>query len=75
MKIRSVKGDSILSVTNHISIKTLKAKYIEALGNKSDLKLEELRFFCLGKELKDELFLYSYDIRDEMAVQAMIRKI
>jgi len=24
--------------------------------------------FCLGKELKDDLFLYSYDIADEMAV-------
>ncbi len=28
--------------------------------------------FCLGKELKDELFLYTYDIIDEMTVQVMI---
>jgi len=64
----------MLSVSSHISIRALKVKYIEALGVKSDVKQEELRFFCLGKELKDDLFLYSYDIKDEMAVQAMIRK-
>ena len=30
--------------------------------------------FCLGKELKDDLFLYTYDIIDEMTVQVMIAK-
>lgn len=27
----------------------------------------------MGKELKDNLFLYSYEIKDEMTVQAMIK--
>jgi len=30
--------------------------------------------FCLGKELKDDLFLYSYDMMDEITVQAMFKK-
>ena len=27
----------------------------------------------MGKELKEDLYLYSYDITDEMTVQAMVR--
>ena len=34
----------------------------------------KLRFFCLGKELKNELFLYSYEMADKIVVQAMIRQ-
>jgi len=34
----------------------------------------EVRIFCLGKELKDDLFMYSYDIADEVVMQVMIRK-
>lgn len=73
MKVRSVKGDSTLSVSNLLTIKELKQKYLSSLTN-NDIKLEELRFFCLGKELKDDLYIYSYDIKDEMTVQAMIKK-
>ncbi len=40
----------------------------------SDITLENLRFFYAGKELKEELFIYSYDIKDEMTIQAMIKK-
>lgn len=65
--MRSVKGDRTLPVSNLKTIKEVKEKYIHDLGTK-DLKLEELRFFCLGKELKDDLFLYSYDIKDEMII-------
>jgi len=71
LKIRSVKGDSTLACSNHTSIKDLKEKYAASLGGK--VLAEELRFFCLGKELKDDLFIYSYEIKDEMTVQAMIK--
>ena len=47
--------------------------YLEKIDDKS-IKPENLRLFCLGKELKDDLFLYSYDIIDEMTVQALIKK-
>lgn len=40
----------------------------------AELKVGHLRFFCLGKELKDELYIYSYDIVDEITVQALIKK-
>jgi len=40
----------------------------------SDTKIEQMRLFCLGKELKDDLFMYSYDIADEVVMQMMIRK-
>ena len=48
-------------------------KYIEKLNDKS-LTLGNIRFFCMGKELKEEMFIYNYDIADEMTIQAMIRK-
>lgn len=71
--MRSVKGDSTLSVSNLLSIKELKQKYLAVIGS-NDIKIEEIRFFCLGKELKDDLHIYTYDIKDEMTVQAMIKK-
>jgi hypothetical protein len=38
--------------SNLTSIKDLKAAYITKLGDKgTGLKVENLRFFCLGKEL------------------------
>jgi len=30
--------------------------------------LSKIRFFCMGKELKNDLFLYSYDVADGMVV-------
>jgi hypothetical protein len=37
-------------------------------------ELSLIRFFCMGKELKNELYLYSYDIASDMVVQAMFSK-
>jgi hypothetical protein len=49
--------------------------YLDKLGTAAaDIKAEKVRMFCLGKELKDDLFLYTYDIIDEMTVQVMIAK-
>ena len=47
--------------------------YIDKL-NDANIKVENIRMFCLGKELKDELFLYTYDIFDDMTVQVMIKQ-
>jgi hypothetical protein len=58
--------------SNLLSINELKINFIEKM--ELDLKPENIRFFCLGKELQDDLFLYSYDIKDEMAIQCMQRK-
>lgn len=34
-----------------------------------------LRFFCMGKELSDDLFIYSYNITDEMTILCMKKAI
>ncbi len=67
------KGDTVFSVSSLITIKQLKQKYIDKLGA-TDIRLEDLRLFFAGKELKEDLFIYSYDIKDEMTIQAMIKK-
>jgi Ubiquitin family len=74
--VRSPKGDCTLQCSNLLSIAQFKQMYIDKLGPDAaqGLKVEKIRMFCLGKELKDELFLYTYDIVDEMTVQVMITK-
>ena len=54
-------------------IKDVKQIYIEK-AELSDKTVDSIRFFCLGKELKDELYIYSYDIKDDMAIQAMFKQ-
>ena len=71
--MRSVKGDCVLTASNLLSIAEFKQMYVQKVGAE-DLKVENIRMFCLGKELRDELFLYSYDLADEMTVQVMIKK-
>ena len=49
--------------------------YINALSQKgTTVEPDKLRFFAMGKELKDDLHIYSYDIMNESTVQAMIKK-
>ena len=73
LKVRSSKGDCVFQLSNYTSISEFKEKYTAKI-NDSSLKAENIRMFCMGKELKDELFLYSYDIVDEMTVQVMFKK-
>jgi hypothetical protein len=49
------------------SIKDLKKTFIDEMKFEG-FQPEDIRFFCLGKELQDDLYLYSYDIKDEMAI-------
>ena len=43
--------------------------YITELGeNGADLEIDKIRMFAMGKELKDDLFVYSYDIINESTV-------
>lgn len=41
---------------------------------KGEVEASSLRMFAMGKELKDDLFIYSYDIMNESTIQVMIRK-
>lgn len=71
----AAKGDVMMNPSNLISIKEFKNLYIKALKkNGKGLVADKIRMFAMGKELKDELFLYSYDILDESTVQVMIIK-
>ena len=42
--------------------------------SKGKIDTSLIRFFAMGKELKDDLFIYSYDIMNESTIQVMIRK-
>ena len=45
------------------------------LGDRGlDLDAGLLRFFCMGQELKDELYVHSYSLIDEITIQCMQRK-
>jgi hypothetical protein len=73
LKLRSVKGDKEIDISNLTSIPDLKQKYLDILEDK-ETEPAKLRMFCMGKELKDEHFIYTYDIDNDMAVQVMFRK-
>ena len=70
LKCRNVvKGDLIMELSNLITIAEFKEKYISALGeNGNDLEVDKIRMFAMGKELKDDLHVYSYDIINESTV-------
>lgn len=71
-------GSHSLSVSNQLTIEGLKQNYLEAVGPEKvaeqGLTIEKVRFFSMGQELKNDLFVYSYNIKDNMVVQAMFRK-
>lgn len=59
----AAKGDVQLNPSNLLSIVEFKQMYIKALKqNGAGLTPDKIRMFAMGKELKDDLFLYSYDI-------------
>lgn len=47
---------------------------VEKELSKEKIDTSLIRFFAMGKELKDDLFIYSYDIMNESTIQVMIRK-
>ena len=65
LKIKLLSENVVIEMdpSNHLSILELKLMFIEQLSN-SELKPENIRFLCLGKELVDDLFIYSYDLKE-----------
>ena len=59
-------------MSNFENIKKIKIMYLGEVGMTED-SIDKIRLFCLGKELTDDLFLYSYDIGDDLVCQAMIK--
>ena len=73
LKVRhAVRGDKILQISNLLPIVDFKKEYVKQLGD-SEVTYENVRLFAMGKELKEELWIYSYDIMNESTVQAMIK--
>ena len=68
MKVRYGPKDINIIVTNKSSITECKAIFLKEVEMEEKSNPENTRFFCLGKELKNEFFIYSYDIVDEMVV-------
>ena len=67
LKVRLLPDKNMTEdISNLTSVKELKQMFIEKM--ELELEPENIRFFCLGKELQDDLFLYSYDLKDEMAI-------
>lgn len=52
-----------MTISNKWTIVELKQHYLNAIEAKEPVA--NMRLFCLGKELKDELFVYSYDIASD----------
>ena len=74
LKIRhAARGDKILEISNLMPISDFKKEYIAQLKDDS-VTAENVRLFAMGKELKDELWIYSYEMMNESTVQAMIKK-
>lgn len=68
LKFRNAsKGDLSVDCSNLLDIAALKKLYLEKL-NDPEITTESLRMFAMGKELKDELFVYSYDMIDELTI-------
>lgn len=72
-------GDVEMEMSNLIPIAQLKNMYVDLLEqkelSKGRIDTAQIRLFAMGKELKDDLFVYSYDIMNESTVQVMIRKV
>ena len=73
VKLRNAqKGERVMQVSNSKQVSELKQLYIEEL-NESKLDISSIRFFCNGKEMANEFYMYSYEVKDEMVITVMIR--
>ena len=54
------------------TIAELKMMYVSTV-NKPDILPHHLRMFYMGKELKDDLHVYSYDMREDLTIQCLVK--
>jgi len=69
----AARGDKVFNMSNLIPVTDFKNMYIAEL-NDPEVTLDKVRMFAMGKELKDDLWIFSYDIINESTVQVMIKK-
>ena len=74
LKVRNAaKGDKTLNFSNLLPVSDFKKMYVDEIKD-AEVTVDKIRMFAMGKELKDDLFIYSYDIINESTVQVMIKK-
>ena len=61
-----------MSVNNDVTILELKNLYRAQL--KDEIAADQIRLFAMGKDLTNDLFLYSYGVKDGLTLMGMIRK-
>ena len=68
LKIRhAARGDVVLELSNLMPVSEFKKEYVSLLKDET-VDVNNVRLFAMGKELKDELWIYSYDIINESTV-------
>ena len=56
-------------ISNMCKVSELEQLFLDDQGPKmSEFSVKNLRFFCMGKELDNELFLYSYGVTDDFTI-------
>jgi hypothetical protein len=76
LKLRLGIVEHIFDVPNNIKIMDLKEMFANAENKKKGkepLDVTLIRLFYSGKECKDDLFVYSYDMAEGMTLTVMIR--
>jgi hypothetical protein len=74
LKVRNAaRGDKTFNFSNLLPVLDFKGMYVEEL-NDPEVSVDNIRMFAMGKELKDDLWMFSYDIINESTVQVMIKK-
>ena len=72
--MRQGAASTEIDVLNTQTIEEIKMMWIATLGDKAEtLTADRVRLFFMGKELKDDLFAYSYNMNKDSVLQAMIR--
>ena len=72
IKVRWGGQDIDIKISNLSKIRDLKSTFISE--SQKTIDVEDVRLFYMGKELKNDFCIYSYDIMDEMTIQAMVKK-
>ena len=62
----------VTDLDNDVKIGDLKQIFIDKLRAEKDqgheFEAQRLRFLCLGKELKDDMTAYQYDLTDDLKI-------
>ncbi len=67
VKFRLAASDIQMQLNNKHTVGAVKQQFIDT-QKLQDVSVSNIRIFCMGKELKDDLFMYSYDIVDDVVM-------